>query len=285
MAIDARSLVALPPRIIHHRFSRKDTILYALGVGAGQNEGDLPFLYEEGLHALPTMPVILAYPGFWQREPQYGIDWKRVLHGEQSVIIHGPLPVEGEVRGEMTIEKIIDKGADKGALLYSVRRIFDAGDNRPIASVTQVSFLRGDGGCGSTAEAPPPPPRVPERDADAVLSFEVRPEQAFIYRLSGDLNPLHVDPAVAREAGLAGPILHGLCSYGFAGRALLALLCPGRHEGITRMDCRFTAPLFPGERVGVSVWRTAPGKAAFRLMSEDRGLVVLDNGYTEYEES
>src|SRR3546814_3345342 len=102
--------------------------------------------------------------------------------------------VEGEVRGEMTIEKIIDKGAAKGALLYSLREIFNTADDRHLASVRQVSFLRGDGGCGSTAEAPPPPPCVPDRTADIDISLSIRPEQALIYRLSGDLNPLHVDP-------------------------------------------------------------------------------------------
>src|SRR3546814_20344764 len=113
------------------------------------------------------MAVVLAYPGFWQKEPEYGIDWKRVLHAEQSVVFHAPLPVEGEVRGELTIDHIVDKGADKGALLYSTRKISDAATGTLLASVTQVSFLRGDGGRGGPSLPPPAPHPVPSSAADA----------------------------------------------------------------------------------------------------------------------
>lgn len=282
MTFDRERLLALPPRVTHHRFTRRDTMLYALGVGAAQQPGDLPFVYEENLAALPTMAVVLAYPGFWQKEPEYGIDWKRVLHAEQSVVFHAPLPVEGEVRGELTIDHIVDKGPAKGALLYSRRKIFDTADERLLASVTQVSFLRGDGGCGGPSTPPRAPHIVPDGEPDAVLVLETRPEQALVYRLSGDYNPLHADPDVAAEAGLPRPILHGLCTYGIAGRALLAALCDNRPARMRRLDCRFTAPVFPGDTLELDYWRRAGGTASYRVRVPERDALVLDNGLVEF---
>src|SRR3546814_9163948 len=243
MSFDRDRLLSLPPRVTHHRYTRRDTMLYALGVGAGQqpDQDDLRFVYEEGLQTLPTMAVVLAYPGFWQKEPEYGIDWKRVLHAEQSVLFRSPLPVGGEVRGELTIVHIVDKGADKGALRLSTRKISDAATGTLLASVTQVSFLRGDGGCGGPSLPPRAPHQVPSSAADERAELATRPEQALIDRLSGDYKPLHADPAVAAAAGLDRPILHGLCTYGIAGRALVAALCGNDPARLARPDCRFTA--------------------------------------------
>ena len=284
MVMDANKLLSLPPRIIRHSYTRRDTILYALGVGAGQDGGaeDLQYVYEEGLQALPTMAVILAYPGFWQKEPQYGIDWQRVLHVEQSVVLHAPLPVEGTVVGELTIDSIIDKGPGKGALLHSTRRVTDSGDGTLLATVRQVSFLRGDGGCGGSTQAPQVPTPMPERAADAELELPTRPDQALLYRLSGDYNPLHADPHVAKAAGLDSPILHGLCTFGIAGRALLRMLCDGDGYRIVRMDCRFTAPVYPGDTLLVKVWRNSAGHAAFQVLVPARNAVVLNFGYAKY---
>ncbi|WP_033923920.1 MaoC/PaaZ C-terminal domain-containing protein [Sphingomonas sp. 35-24ZXX] len=279
--MDPKSLLARPARTILHRYEKRDTILYALGVGAGHDKGgrELSFVYEPDLSALPTMAVILAYPGFWQMEPEYGIDWRRVLHAEQSCIFHQPLPVEGEVRGEFRIDAIVDKGAEKGCLLRATRTIYDQSDGALLATVRQVSFLRGDGGCGSHGEALPAPRKVPDRKPDAILVADTRPEQALIYRLSGDLNPLHVDPAVAAAGGLERPILHGLCTYGFAGRMILSWACEGRPERLAGLDCRFTAPVYPGETLEVALWRVAPDGIAFQVRSAERGVVVLDCGW------
>jgi acyl dehydratase len=283
MPLDPAHLLGLPPRITMHRYTVRDTMLYALGVGAGIDGEDLRYTYEDGLEALPTMAVVLGYPGFWQKEPQYGIDWKRVLHAEQSLVIHSPLPVEGDVRGELVIEKIVDKGAAKGALLQSRRDVFEGGSNRLLATVRQVSFLRGDGGCGGASEPFPEPHRVPTTHPDAEISMPTRPEQALVYRLSGDYNPLHADPKVAKQANLPAPILHGLCTYGVASRALAKMLCGNDTKRLRRMDCRFTAPVFPGEAIRVAVWGEAPGKAAFQAKVEGRDVLVLGHGYVEFE--
>lgn len=284
MPLDPHYLLNLPPRVVTQHYTARDTMLYALGVGAGADPEDLRYVYEDGLQALPTMAVVLAYPGFWQKEPQYGIDWRKVLHGEQSTIVHAPIPVEGEVRGELVIDRIVDKGEAKGALLLSRRDIYDAGSNRHLATVRQLSFLRGDGGCGGSGEPLPAPHAMPDGPPTHVLTLPTRPEQALIYRLSGDFNPLHADPAVAAQASLPRPILHGLCTYAIAGRALARALCGNDATRLRRLDCRFTAPVFPGDTIEISMWRESPGKAAFQATATERGVSVLGNGYAEYEE-
>jgi acyl dehydratase len=287
MAIDPAYLLGLPPRIIDQSLTRRDTILYALGVGAGQDvagSDDLRFVYEDKLVALPTMAAVLANPGFWLKDSHYGVNWKLVLHAEQSVTIHSTLPVEGEIRGELTVDNIVDKGANKGALVYSTRRVFDVDRNVLLASVRQVAFLRGDGGCGGSSYAAPEPHPVPDRTPDARFTLPTRSEQALIYRLSGDYNPLHADPAVARDAGLPHPILHGLCTYGIAGRAILKTLCRNDPARLKRLDCRFSAPVFPGEDIEVSMWRVCGGRAAFQAHAVARGVLVLNHGYVEFED-
>lgn len=281
--MDPAYLLSLPPRVTTHRFTRRDTMLYALGVGAGQDRetSDLRFVYEEGLQALPTMALVLAYPGFWHKEPQYGIDWKRVLHAEQSVTVHRPIPVEGEIRGELTVEKIIDKGAVKGALLYSLRRIFLEPSGELLATLRQMSFLRGDGGKGGSAGTAPAPHPIPERVPDLRISLGTRPEQALVYRLSGDYNPLHADPKVAVEAGLPRPILHGLCTFGVAARALLRSLCGNDPSRLRRLDGRFTAPVFPGEQLDVWIWKGDDMRASYQVRVAERDVMVLNNGYAE----
>jgi acyl dehydratase len=279
--MDPQFLLGLPPRIITHSYTKRDTMLYALGVGSGQNvdnRAELPFLLESGLVALPSMAVVLAYPGFWQMEPQYGIDWRRVLHAEQSCEFHAPLPVEGEVRGELSIDAIVDKGADKGALLRAVRQIYDRSDNRLLATVRQVSYLRGDGGKGGGGAEIPALPAVPARTPDTVISLATRPEQALIYRLSGDYNPLHADPAAARDAGFSAPILHGLCTYGFAARGILAAGCGNDAARLKSLECRFTAPVYPGDTLEVRIWMEQVGQIAYQVAVPARDAIVIDRG-------
>ncbi|MDB5698246.1 MAG: MaoC family dehydratase [Alphaproteobacteria bacterium] len=282
MPLDPQRLLSLPPQETRHSFTVRDTILYALGVGAD----DLRFLYEDGLQALPTMAVVLAYPGFFWRNPAYGIDWKKILHGETSVELAGPLPVEGDLIGRTTIDAIYDKGADKGAIVLSSRRIEDASGTH-LATVRNTLFLRGDGGFGGQSEGAPRPHPVPaDRAPDHVVTLSTAENQALIYRLSGDYNPLHADPAVAAAAGFPRPILHGLCTYGVAGRALLAALCGNDPARMRRMDVRFSSPVFPGETIKVEIWREngngdAISRAAFRATAEERGVLVLNNGYAE----
>ncbi|WP_374452889.1 MaoC/PaaZ C-terminal domain-containing protein [Phenylobacterium sp.] len=285
MPLDYEMLMSLPPREVRQSHSARDTILYALGVGAADdldaNPASLKFLYEEGLQALPTMAAVAAYPGFWLKEPQYGLDWRRILHGEQSITWLRPMPAGGDLSGVITIDAIVDKGAEKGAVLHSSRRIY-AEDGDHIATVRQASVLRGDGGFGG-GDPPPsdPRPKPPSRPADYVHDQTTVRSQALLYRLSGDLNPLHADPTVAKAAGFERPILHGLATYGIVGRAVLHGLCGGDPAALKRYDVRFSSPVYPGETLRSEIWRVGAGAAVLTTTAVERGVRVLSDGYVE----
>jgi acyl dehydratase len=286
MPFDPAAMLALPPRETVAVHDARDVMLYALGVGVAIEEPTgaeaLMFACERDLRVLPTMAAVMAWPGFWLAEPRFGIDWKRLLHGEQSLRIHAPLPVAGEIVSRLVIVDIYDKGADKGAVLYSRRDLHDRASDRLLATEIRGAFLRGNGGQGGRRDAAPAPHAIPARPADAIVALPTRADQALLYRLSGDYNPLHADPAIAAAAGFSKPILHGLCTYGVAGRALLRELCANDTARFRRMDCRFSAPVYPGETIVTEIWREGSGSAAFRARAKERDVVVLDNGYAEF---
>jgi len=288
MALNYDMLISLPPFEGRQVYTMRDTMLYALGLGIGQlaveDPAALRYVFEDGLHALPTMAIVLAYPGFWVAEPQYGLDWRKILHADQSLEVHAPLPAAGIVRSETQVEAIFDKGADKGALMYLRRTLFDDATGGHLATVRQGLFLRGDGGFGGRGDGAPVPAFIPERAADLVVDAPTRREQALIYRLSGDYNPLHVSPGVAAQAGFPRPILHGLATFGIAGYAALAQLCDGDMARLRRIDARFSSPVFPGETLRVELWRTGSGRASLQVRVVERDLVVLKNGYVEFGE-
>ncbi|KTE36563.1 3-alpha,7-alpha,12-alpha-trihydroxy-5-beta-cholest-24-enoyl-CoA hydratase [Sphingopyxis sp. HIX] len=276
MAIDPDYLLSMPPIVTRQVLTPRDTILYALGIGATE----LDFLFEERLKALPTMAVTLGYPGFIWRDPALGANWQKILHGEQSTILHAPLPVEGEIVGSTVVEALYDKGADKGALAMVTREIHD-GAGTHLATSRSMTFLRGDGGFGGSAEGVPVPHAIPDRAPDAVVTLTTAANQALIYRLSGDLNPLHIDPDVARAGGFEAPILHGLATYGVIGRALLAARCGNEPARLKRLDGRFSSPVTPGETIETSIWDEEGGKLAFRARVVERDKIVFTNGYAE----
>lgn len=275
----------LPP--VTQSYTRRDTILYALGVGAATvnplADGDLKYVYERKLAALPTLAVTLAGSGAWLGNPETGITLTKLLHGEQFLTIHKPLPPEGTVIGQDRVDEVYDKGADKGAVLLLSREIREKDSGELLATVGMSIFLRADGGFGGTAEGQPKPRPVPEdRAPDASIDLITRPEQAAIYRLSGDLNPLHLDPKFAAAAGFDKPILHGLCSYGLAGRGVIKLLCDDDPTRLRALNVRFASPVYPGETLRVEVWKEEEGHAAFRVRVVERDIVVLNNGYAAF---
>jgi acyl dehydratase len=283
MAIDYEALKArrFPP--VEQTYTARDAILYALGLGFGtdpMDEDQLRFVLEEadGFAAAPTMPVVLAGPGFWVREPDSGITWQQVLHGEQGLEIHAPLPTAATVIGRTRIEEVIDKGEGRGALLYLAREIEEKETGRRLATARMTTFARADGGFGGPSGPVKPVHQLPERDPEAVVDIPTRPEAALIYRLSGDPNPLHASPAVAREAGFDRPILHGLCSYGVAGRAILQTCCDGNPLRLRRLDLRFSSPVYPGETIRTEIWREG-SDVSFRARVVERDVLVLNNGY------
>ena len=261
-------------------YKARDTILYALGLGVGDDPvdpGQLRFVYENGLRALPTMGVVLAHPGFWAGDPALGIDWVKMLHVGQGLTIHRSLPVEASVIGRQRIADVVDRGADKGALLYYERDVIDAATGDHLATVRQTLLCRGNGGFGGPAREIPDAVRIPERTPDQILTRKTLPQTGLLYRLSGDINPLHADPAVATKAGFPRPILHGLATYGIAGYSLLTALCGGDPEEFREFDVRFTSPVFPGETIRTELWRE-DDVVLLRASVVERGKVVLDNG-------
>ena len=265
-------------------YTARDAMLYALGLGYGQdpmNEEDLRYVYEaheQGQAVVPSLAVVLGGPGAWMRDARTGIDWVRSLHGEQGLIMYAPLPPEASVIGKNRVTDIIDKGPGKGALLLMERDIVDAATGKLLATRTSSSFLRGDGGCGAPPRDQVKPEPMPARAPDLVQRLEIRPEAALLYRLSGDYNPVHASPAIARKAGFERPILHGLCTFGMACRALLATVCGNDAARLKSMAGRFSAPVYPGDTLAVQVWDEPGGNIRFRVRVEERGITAFDFG-------
>ena len=271
---------------VEQTYTARDTILYALSVGAGRDPTDgaaLRFVYEERLEALPTMALVLGWPGLWLQDPRTGVDWRRMVHGEQRLVMHAPLPVAGTVVASTRVESVVDKGAGRGALIHTARELHDLADGTHIASQLSTSFCRSDGGFGGPDGPVREPHALPNRDADVRLEVPTLPQQALLYRLNGDLNPLHVDPAAAAAAGFDRPILHGLCTFGAVGYALLAALCESYPLRLRALEVRFSKPVFPGEAISVSVWHEGAGRAGFRAHVRERDVCVIDNGLCEFE--
>jgi acyl dehydratase len=265
---------------VAHTYSRKDSILYALGLGYGSEPTDpaqLAFVYEDKLRIVPSICCVLAHPGAWVREPALGIDWLKMLHGEQSFEIHNPIPPEGTVVGTYENVAVEDKGAGKGAILHQIKKLNDKASGQLIATVRSVLFMRGDGGCGGFGEVPEAARPLPESVPSSTCEFATLAQSALIYRLSGDYNPIHADPKAAAKAGFDAPILHGLCTLGVATRALLTTFANDAPERLKSLSVRFSRPVFPGETIRTEFFG-AGGEIRFRSRVVERDVIVLDRG-------
>ncbi len=260
----------------------RETMLYALGVGMGADPLDareLPFVYENGLKALPTQATVAA----WGAGPmgQLGLNYLMVVHGEQSVEMHRPLPTDARVIADSRIASVYDKGP-KGAIINIETVIKDAQDGSAIATLVSSIFARGDGGFGGPSEGAPEPHPIPARAPDASIDIPTRPDQALLYRLSGDRNPLHADPGFASAAGFPRPILHGLCTYGVTCRAVLSAFADYDPTRIKSHAARFSSPVFPGETITVDLWKDG-SVISFEARVKDRGVTVIKNGRSVVE--
>ena len=269
---------------IRQTYTARDVILYALGVGMAQDPMDrdeLRYVVEGDLRVLPSMAAVLAYPGFWIRDnPELGIDPVRLVHGEQSITLHQPLPAAGTVIGRTRVTRVVDKGAGKGALVQSEKRITDAASGALLATCESVTFCRADGGfsAGGGGDAPGDPPQAtPTTAPELVLDMQTRPEAALLYRLSGDYNPLHSDPDVATAAGFPRPILHGLATYGAACHGLVKGFCGYDPARLKSISARFSAPAYPGDLIRLECWKLGD-EVAFRARVPARDVVVLSHG-------
>ncbi len=283
MAINYEKLVNWQIPEVEQRLTRRDTILYALGVGLGADPCDadqLRFIYEDGLRALPTMAIIIGYPGPWHAHPDTGITRSHVVHGEQGFRILKPLPVEGDVLGKTRVTGVVDKGKDKGALVMTDCTVRDKTSGEVICTLTSTTFCRADGGFGGPDGPLSTPHRIPDAPAQHVCDLATLPQAALIYRLSGDYNPLHADPAYAKKAGFKMPILHGRCTFSIAGHAILKTLCGYDPARLVSMQGRFSAPVYPGETIRTEMWRDA-NVVSFRASVPARRVTVLNNGKAE----
>ena len=280
MPIDYQKLMAYAPPAREHSYSDRDTILYALGVGAGHDpldESDLRFVYERDLLSLPMMACVLGYTRI--RDLDLGVDYTKLLHGDQSTIFHKPLPVSGTVVSQISVRAVVDRN-DKGAIIYLDRSVNDTSNGDLLATVSMGIFCRGEGGFGGPDKTTPPVHEIPSRKADDLCELATVPQAALIYRQSGDLNPLHVDPQIAKKVGFDRPILHGLATYGVVGRAVLKSACGNDPARLASLSGRFSAPVYPGETIRTELWRDGD-IVSFRSTAIERNAVVMNNGRAE----
>ncbi|MGH9137763.1 MAG: MaoC/PaaZ C-terminal domain-containing protein [Acidimicrobiales bacterium] len=281
MPINHDSVGAVGP-LVTRTWTSKDALLYAVGVGAGQDDpaSELAFTTENSRgvdqHVLPTFAVIVGSGGV----PALGsFDLAALVHGGQSVTLHEPLPPEGTLEATAEIVGIFEKG--KAAVVEIETRSTLVATGAPLCTTRSSLFIRGEGGWvgdrGRASNGHEPPDRAP----DANVTYHVPVDQALLYRLSGDRNPLHSDPTFAQRAGFDRPILHGLCTYGYTGRAVLHELCGGDPARFRSMGARFSRPVLPGDTLTVSIWANG-GEATFQTTNQD-GAPVLTGGHATYE--
>ncbi len=281
MNYDALMGFEIPP--VRQRYGPLDATRYALSIGLGRDPLDpwqLAFVDDhKGPSIVPSFCLVLGHPGFWLADPQTTVDATRLVHAEEGFRLAAPLATEGAVIGETRIVDCVDKGPKTGALLYLEKTLRDAETGAALATVTRTIMLRGDGGYDGPSGTARPSPPAPEGPPDDTATVETRPEQALLYRLNGDPNPLHLDPAVAAAAGFERPILHGLCTYGIACQALLRAYAADAPERLVEMSARFSAPVFPGETIRVEMWRGG----AFQARAVERDVVVLKGGRARFD--
>lgn len=269
---------------VRRSWTSKDCLVYALGVGAGAADplAELEFTTENTSsapqRALPTIAVVLGpLGGGWGNIGSFNP--AMLVHGEQGITLHREIPVEGELEAVSEITGIYDKG--KGAVVVTESTSTLVATGEPLFSTRMSAFIRGEGGWGGDRGPSGSANAAPEREPDHTTTVQTRSDQALLYRLSGDRNPLHSDPAFAAMGGFDRPILHGLCTYGFTGRALLHTLCAGDPARFTGMDARFSSPVMPGEALTVKAWEDGSGSAIFQTCGQD-GRVVIDAGRVTY---
>ncbi len=271
-------------------YGDKDVMLYALGVGMGQdpmNETELPFVYEKNLKVIPTAATVLAAgaraaanagpaPQMPEGHRPSQINFLMVVHGEQKVELHKPLPTKGTFTVEGRTVGAYDKGKDKGAVVIN-ESVWTDENGEKVATLTSSTFARGDGGFGGPTEGAPEPHKVPERAPDMSVDFTTREDQALLYRLNGDRNPLHSDPDSAKRSGFPRPILHGLCTYGITCRAILQAVTDFDPDQIKSHQARFSAPVFPGDTITVDIWKDGK-EISFEARVKSRNATVIKNG-------
>ncbi len=279
MALNYEQLMGLKRDGDRFSYTERETMLYAIGIGMGAdplNRDELSYVFEQpALRAVPSMATVLARVPLLK---DCGYDYTKVVHGEQHLTLHRPLPPEGELIASARVTAAYDKGAGRGAVIYTEAVVRSAADGKPMFTLAGSTFARGDGGFGGPSGSGPHPHAIPDRKPDATAILPTRRDQALLYRLNGDRNPLHADPDLARRVGFPAPILHGLCTYGIACRAILQTIAAYDHTRIAGFDVRFSAPVYPGEAIATDMWVDGT-VVSFRCRIPERNdVVVINNG-------
>ncbi len=280
MPINYDEIMSMTSENVEISYSDKDSILYSLGVGLGNdpmNMAELKYVYENSQVALPSMATNFQY-----HSPlllKANINFILVVHGEQKLSFSNPLPVSGDFISNAKVIGCYDKGAGKGAIIDVETTINLKKDNTEICKLVSTTFARGDGGFGGP-ESPKSEIFRPEGDPDFVHEIKTKPDQALIFRLSGDYNPLHSDPNFAKTAGFEKPILHGMCTYGIACRSLVESVCEGEAKRLKKFDCRFSSPVYPGETIVTEMWKNG-SKVYYQSKVKERDKIVIKNGVSE----
>ncbi|MDJ0991233.1 MAG: SDR family NAD(P)-dependent oxidoreductase [Desulfobacterales bacterium] len=277
MALNLEAL-GKPLGPVTNDYDWKDAVLYALGVGAGFDE--IEYTYEKNLKVLPSFSIAAVFNFFPLFSAEANVNLAGILHGEQELIFHQPIPPEGTLTTSGCLTDFYDKGKDKGALVVGQSDTWHSNGKKLFTSRLTL-FSRLDGGFGGE-NAPPQTLVMPERDPDFEVEDAPTRDQPLLYRLSGDIFQLHVDQEFAELAGFEKPIMHGLCTHGFACRALIKRLVPGRPERVRRMNCRFSKPLYPGDPIKTQIWKESDGRALWRVVNARSGETVIDLGVFEY---
>jgi acyl dehydratase len=278
MAIDHEKIMGMTSGPWTVKYTDRETMLYALGVGMGldpMNRDELPFVYENGLKVLPSQATVVAWDNTILANS--GVNFIMVVHGEERLTVHNPLPSEGEIECASKVTGCYDKGAGKGAIILLETEIRDKATGTKLITIGMTIFARGDGGFGGPAGGGPETHKLPERAHETAVAYKTLPSQALIYRLSGDRNPLHADPGFAEMAGFPRPILHGLATYGNACRAVTETYCGWDPSRIVEFNARFSAPVFPGETLETQMWQDG-NVISFRTRVVERDVIAINNG-------
>ena len=294
--LDAAALLRRPLPTVRQGHAARDAVLYALGVGACVGADDLdwdhlPYVHGEPPRVVPTFCTVLGDPGFWMSAPDTGLDWRLLVHGEESVRWLAPIPAEGEVIAQHRVCRVEDRGAQRGSAFVVERLLRDAAGGQTLAVMRTTVVARGNGGwtpagmplmaLGEPAEPAPPP--LPQRAPDRVLLVPTDRRAPLLHRLNADPNPLHVDPVAARAAGFERPIMHGMCTFGTLALHLVQAWCGGEPVRLEALRARFTAPLYPGQRLRCEFWQQPEG-LRFRVGVDGAGTVVLQDGWARLRE-
>lgn len=279
MPLDYDRLMATSINDLQLKYQDREAMLYAQSIGFGRdpvNQKELPYVYEQGrpLRTVPSMASVLVPDMF---PPDLGWNFTQVLHAEQRLALHRPLPASADLLVNKRIVDVFDRGPRRGAMILFEADGRLAKDDTAVFTMGMTVIARGDGGFGGTSGSGPAPHRAPRRDPDLNCESDTRIDQALLFRLNGDRNPLHADPYIATAAGFPVPILHGLCTYGIACRAILQTICDYDHTLIEGFDARFSAPVIPGDTIRTDMWQDG-NIVSFRCTAVERDIIVLRNG-------